>query len=119
MQYQLSDLIPISEIQQILDAFYATNGIRTELLDMESQVIAGSTPRWIYDDIPVEMRSDCLEGVYKVGRAIRIEYQDIATLFLGPLFQVEINEEKLLQMARACRLMKRPFGSSTRNTHPE
>ena len=104
MQYQLSDLVPVSEIQQILEAFYLTNRIRTEILDMESQVIAGSAPRTVYDEFPVEIRSEYLEGVSKVGRAIRLEDQDIATLFLGPFFHEEINEDKLRQQARACRV---------------
>jgi len=115
MEYQFSDLIAISDIQEILDAFYSVHGISTEIIDINSQIIVVSPGHDNCDDFihqarPFTWQSEedirfqvnkesskrySLLGVFfKYARDIRVENQHIATLILGPVFHEPLDGDR-------------------------
>ncbi len=121
---QFSDLVAIPDIQVILDSFYSANGITTEILDLDSQLVVVSSGQITCDefrrDIPqpqswrwpskeeivskinekTSKRDECLHGLFKYARGIRIENKDIATIFLGPVFHAPPDEQRFRLLAK-------------------
>ncbi len=117
MQYSFSDLVVIDDIQQILVSFRSICGITTEILDLGSQTIVASSGHIIRDqlqqDFPQSRQSihhseeaaasqvherstrrfEYPGGLFVYTHAIRIENQEIAALFLGPVFLSSSGED--------------------------
>ena len=124
MQFSLSDLVPIAEIQSMLDSFQQTSGIAAALLDLNNQVLVTARPRehqrvFLQDlsrpgarggqaegrnraqaarSVPV--RHELPGGLFEYRSAIQVEGQDLAVLVLGPVFHSTPDEDRLRQLAR-------------------
>jgi ligand-binding sensor protein len=120
MQYLLSDLIAIPDIQRMLDTFESGSGIATEIRGMHGEIIVASSSRkrWheVHPDIlrfrqsVVEIsvqsneksgqRDDPLSGLIQYSGAIRVEDRELGTLFLGPVFHTQPDDETFRQLAK-------------------
>jgi PAS domain S-box-containing protein len=116
IKYQFSDVIDISDLQQILVSFYAASGIRTAILDLDNQIIVASSVQDItedikqfrYDEAQIESlnrdkslrRYSYYGGLFKYIQTLRIDNQEIATLILGPIFHELPNEDTFHQLAQ-------------------
>lgn len=124
MQYQFSDLIAISDMQEILDSFYSAQGITTEILDLNNQIIVVSSDHNICDEFPQDIHLakppiwqsvedgsypvnnessrcySCLGELFMYARDIRVENRPIATLILGPVFHGPPDEDRFRLLAQ-------------------
>lgn len=125
MQYLFTDLVAISDIQQLLTSFCNNTGIMAEIWDLDNHCILHtsdakifSNSQWINawieqrdwqkkekvpppaSDRPM-IRYEHASGLFKYVCPIRIGHQDIATLHLGPVAHTTVNESKLRQWAHA------------------
>lgn len=123
MQYPLTGLVEIPDIQHLLYSFHLCCRITVELLDLDSQVIVASSGQNIFDKHQDIFRSRQLrrtgeeevfyrvneessrryeygEGLFKYAYTIRIETEDVAILFLGPVFITPSNETRLRLLAQ-------------------
>ena len=113
MQYSFSDFVAIPDIQQLLIHFQSSSGIETEIIDIDGQfIVSSSRNTWhefhpegngeLYSPIKENLsrRVEPISGFFKYARAIRIEDREIGTLFLGPVFHAQPNEDTLHQLAR-------------------
>jgi PAS domain S-box-containing protein len=113
--YPFSDLVDISDLQQILVSFHAASGIRTAILYLDNQAIVASSGEDITEDIKQfrddEAQIDSLNrdnslrrysfygGLFKYIQTLRIDNQEIAALILGPIFHELPDEGTFRQLA--------------------
>lgn len=120
MKYRLSDLIDISDLQQILVSFQAASGIRTAILDSDDQIIVASSDQDITEDVQQfrqnqvydEAQMDSLNpdkslrrysyhgGLFKYVQTLRSDSLEVATLILGPIFHALPDEDAFRQLAQ-------------------
>lgn len=124
MQYQFSDLIAISDLQEILDSFYSVHGITTEILGLDSQITMVSSDNTICEEFSQDIHQaqlfawqseedvssqvdnestkcySCLGALFKYASDIRVENRHIATLMLGPVFHVPPDEDRFRRLAQ-------------------
>ena len=112
MQYPFSDMVAIPDIQRMLDTFESGSGISTEIKDMDGQIIVASSSRNMWHEIhPDTLRSsqsneksswhdELISGLFQYARAIRVEGQEIGTIFLGPILHTQPDEEIIRQLAQ-------------------
>jgi hypothetical protein len=120
MKYRFSDLVDISDLQQILVSFHTASGIRTAILDLDNQIIVASSAEDITEDVQQfrpsqrydEAQVDSLHpdkslrrysyygGLFKYIQTLRIDNREIATLILGPILHELPNEDTFHQLAQ-------------------
>lgn len=124
MRARFSDLVAISDLQQLLDSFSAAARISVEIMDLDGQMIAATPGPDIcgefhaansqssqhcelingevlsrLDNSP-SVRYSCLDGLFEYTHAIRIENQPSATLILGQVFHAPPDEDAFRQLAQ-------------------
>lgn len=129
MKHQFTDLIPLSDLKAILDSFFSTNGIPSEIVNEEGLSLFGSalhdmftisrknddsSNRWYWIEeegfqsqsanLPIKRFSYSCK-LFKYTINIRVGNDDIATLILGPLFHITPGEEVFAQLAQDCGVM--------------
>ena len=120
MQYPFFNLIAIPDIQRMLDTFESGSGISTEIIGMDGEIIVASSGRnsWhefhpdfiqtrqrvgetsLDGDEKSAQRDDPLSGPIQYSRAIRVEDRELGTLFLGPVFHTQPEDETFRQLAQ-------------------
>jgi signal transduction histidine kinase/ligand-binding sensor protein len=120
MPYTLSDLIAIPDIQRMLDTFESGSGISTEIMGMDGEIIVASSSRNIWHEFHPESsqsiqsagatsfqgnekstrRDELHNGLIQYSRAIRVEDRELGTLFLGPAFDTQPDDETFRQLAK-------------------
>jgi two-component sensor histidine kinase/PAS domain-containing protein len=120
MPYTLSDLIAIPDIQRTLDTFESGSGISTEIVGMDGEIIVASSSRNMWHEFHPESsqsiqsagatsfqgnekstrRDELLNGLIQYSRAIRVEDRELGTLFLGPVFDTQPDDETFRQLAK-------------------
>src|SRR5688572_25100539 len=105
MRYPLFDLVAIPDIQRMLDTFESGSGISTEIIGMDGEIIVASSSRKMWhefhpDFIQTRQRDDPLSGLIQYSRAIRVEDRELGTLFLGPVFHTQPDDETFRQLAQ-------------------
>jgi signal transduction histidine kinase len=113
MQYSLSDLIAIPDIQQMLDTFESGSGISTKIMGLDGEIMVASSGRNMWQEFHPDSiqtresadetsfqdheqsigRDELLNGLFEYARAIQVEDREIGTLFLGPVFQTQPDDE--------------------------
>ena len=120
MQYPFFDLIAIPDIQRMLDTFESGSGISTEIIGMDGEIIVASSGRNIWHEFHPDFiqtrqracetsfdgdeksaqRDDPLSGFIQYSRTIRVEDRELGTLFLGPVFHTQPDDETFRQLAQ-------------------
>jgi signal transduction histidine kinase/PAS domain-containing protein len=113
MPYPLSNLVAIPDIQRMLDTFESGSGISTEIMGLDGEIIVVSSNRKIWREFHPEalrssqsdgeisfqsneksvQRDDHLSVLIQYSRAIRVEDRELGTLFLGPVFHTQPDDE--------------------------
>src|SRR5688500_10632916 len=123
MQARFSDLVAISDLQQVLDSFSAAARISVELMDLDGQTIAAipgtnicrdfhhanlqskQRCRVINDEIRSRLENSpsvsysCLDGLFEYSHAIYVQDQHLATVTLGQIFHTLPDKDALRQLA--------------------
>ena len=106
MDYRLSNIVDIPDLQRTLVSFHAASGIPTEIMDLDSQtILASSAPEIIeefhrltqgpgrgeeqillLDNEKPLRRSEYHGRLFKYARVIQVENQEIADVLFGPVF---------------------------------
>jgi len=112
MEYRFSNLVDISEIQQILVSFQAASGIMTRILDLDGRIIVSSSTENLLEEFHqfVQNRQQREEQIlsqnnenllrryeysgklFQYAQVIRVKDRDMATLIVGPVFHESLNE---------------------------
>ena len=120
MQYSFSDLVAIPDIQQMLDTFESGSEISTQIVDMDGQIIVASSTRNLWHEFHPDtiqsgqrvgeissqsnakptQRDEPISGLFQYAGAIRVEDREIGTLFLGPVFHAQPDQETLRRLAQ-------------------
>lgn len=113
MQYPLSDLVAIPDIQQMLDTFESGSGISTKIMGLDGEIMVASSGRNMWQEFHPDSiatrqtgdetsfqdneqstgRDELLNGLFEYARAIQVEDREIGTLFLGPVFHTQPDDE--------------------------
>jgi PAS domain S-box-containing protein len=119
MKSRFSDLVDIPDLQQILVSFYAASGITAEIMDLDSQIIVASSGPNIWDEFQQfkQGRRDSEEilsqdngeflqryeypgRLFQYAQALQLEREEIATLFVGPVFHAPLDDGVFRQLAQ-------------------
>ena len=120
MQYPFFYLIAIPDIQRMLDTFESGSGISTEITGRDGEIIVASSSRKMWHEFHPDFiqtrqhagetsldgneesaqRDDLLSGLIQYSRAIRVEDRELGTLFLGPVFHTQLDDETFRQLAQ-------------------
>jgi signal transduction histidine kinase/PAS domain-containing protein len=123
MEYRFSDLVDILDIQQILVAFHAANGIMTRILDLDGRIIVSSSAQNLFEEFHPFMQNrwrgeeqilsqnnenllrlyEYFGGLFQYAEAVRVEDRDIATLILGPVLHAPLNELAFHELVKESR----------------
>jgi PAS domain S-box-containing protein len=119
MKYLFSDLVVLSDIQSLLDAFRSANGLAAEILDLNTQGIVASSGRKCCHAHPSPVhppgqtsplscdaivsptrkfdiqRYKCSHGLIHYSGVICVENMELAAVLLGPVFHASPDEEQL------------------------
>jgi signal transduction histidine kinase/ligand-binding sensor protein len=120
MRYPFSDLVATPDIQRMLDSFESGSGVSTEIVGIDGEIIVASPSRNLWRELhPDSIRSrqsagetsfqvdeksiqrdEPITGLFQYARAIRVEDREIGSLFLGPVFHAQPDQETFRQVAR-------------------
>ena len=113
MQYPLSDLVAIPDIQQMLDTFESGSGISTKIMGLDGEIMVASSGRNMWQEFHPDSietrqtgdetsfqdneqstgRDELLNGLFEYARVIQVGDREIGTLFLGPVFHTQPDDE--------------------------
>lgn len=120
MDYRFSDIVDLPHLQLTLAAFHTASGIPVQIVDLNSQIVAASpVPSFFSEFDQLKHNLDRSEaqnftsnderslrryeypgGLYKYARALQVESQTWATLFLGPLFHASPQKDVFRKLAQ-------------------
>ena len=112
MQYPFSNMVAIPDIQRMLDTFESSSGVPAEIKDVDGQIIVASLSRNMWHEFHPDIllsrqsneksswRDEPIRGFFQYARTIRVEDWEIGTLFLGPVFHTQPDEEIIRQLAQ-------------------
>ena len=120
MENRFSNLVDISEIQQILVSFQAASGIMTRILDLDGRIIVSSSTENLLEEFHqfIQNRQQREEQIlsqnnenllrryeysgklFQYAQVIRVKDRDMATLIVGPVFHESLNELENLWLNR-------------------
>lgn len=121
MQPLLSDLIEIPDLQHILDSFYSSSGILSEIREVDGQIVIASSIQYLRDKFPQDANQSKQEwlssneillphheksyrgyepfsGFFIYSHDICVEERSIATLYIGPVFHVTPEKDRFLML---------------------
>ena len=123
MRYLFSDLVVIPDIQQILVNFQSVSRIATEIRDMDGQIIVASSSQNMWHKLHLNVlrfnqgpqsntehfspnteksskREEPIRGLFKYAQNIHIDDREMGTLFLGPVFHTQPDEDTFHQLVQ-------------------